>query len=104
MPNIKSMETTLLIRTARPADAAHLFRLASLDDARSIDNEHALVAEFGGEIVAAIDVPERRAIADPFRHTSSYVELLRMRAEQLDPAEEPVIAHPAHAAHASAYA
>ena len=98
------MESTLLIRTARPSDAAHLFRLASLDDARSIDSDNALVAEFGGEIVAAIDVNERRAIADPFRRTLSYVELLQMRAEQLDPADEPAIAHPAHATHASAYA
>jgi hypothetical protein len=104
MPNIKSMETTLLIRTARPGDAADLFRLASLDDARSIDNGNALVAEFAGEIVAAIDVSERRAIADPFRRTSSYVDLLHMRAEQLEPADEPVAAHTAHAAHASAYA
>ncbi|MET0762981.1 MAG: hypothetical protein ABWZ63_11710 [Thermoleophilaceae bacterium] len=98
------METTLLIRSARPQDAAHLFRLASLDDARSINSDNALVAEFGGEIVAAIDVSERRAIADPFRRTSSYVELLQMRAEQLEPVDAPVVALPAHAHRANAYA
>ena len=98
------MENTLLIRTARPEDAADLFRLASLDDARSIDADHALVAELAGDIVAAIDVLEQRPIADPFRPTGAYVDLLRMRAEQVAAPAVRVIAHPAHATGASAYA
>ncbi len=42
-----------------------------------------LVAETGGEIVAAVPVAGGRAIADPFRRTAALVEILELRASQL---------------------
>ncbi|HSJ18811.1 MAG TPA: hypothetical protein VK920_12015 [Solirubrobacterales bacterium] len=43
-----------------------------------------LVGKVGDEFRAAYSVSERRAIANPFRRTAELVELLAMRARQLN--------------------
>jgi hypothetical protein len=70
---------TIQIRPARAADAAPLLRLAALDSAARLRGE-IVVAEVGGEILAALALDDGRAIADPFRLTADLVELLRTRA------------------------
>jgi hypothetical protein len=45
-----------------------------------------LVAEVGGEIVAALPIGGV-AVADPFRWTSDVVALMEMRAEQIEAGE-----------------
>jgi len=75
-------EAPLTIRRAVPADAPAIARLAALDSARAPEGE-VLVAEVGGEIVAALDVDEGRAVADPFKPTADVVRLLELRAASL---------------------
>jgi hypothetical protein len=70
---------TIVIRPARPEDEGALLRLAALDSAAALDGD-VLVADVGGDIVAALDLERDRAIADPFRPTADLVELLRTRA------------------------
>jgi hypothetical protein len=97
------MENTIVIRPSRSDDVAALFRIAALDSAKPLVGEDVLVAEFGGEVVAAYDATEQRSVADPFRPTAALVDLLRMRAEQIR--TTPVVsARVAHARRASAYA
>src|SRR4051794_22046834 len=67
----------LLIRPARPADADALLRLAALDS-RHVPAGELVLAEVGGEIVAAHS--SAGTIADPFRPTADVVELLRLRS------------------------
>jgi hypothetical protein len=42
-----------------------------------------LVAEVGGELVAALPLDGGDAVADPFRPTAALVEMLTLRAQQL---------------------
>jgi hypothetical protein len=70
---------TIQIRPAQPADAAALLRLAALDSAAALPGD-VLVADVGGELLAALALADGRAIADPFRLTADLVELLRTRA------------------------
>ena len=80
--------TDIVIRRATASDAPALRRLAALDDATAPEaTPDVLVAEVGGEPVAALGGD--RAIADPFRPTASLVELLRVRARQLEAAAAP---------------
>jgi hypothetical protein len=67
------------IRSAGPADAHDLLRLAALDSAPAL-GARVLLASADGELGAALDLDSGRAIADPFRPTADLVELLRMRA------------------------
>jgi hypothetical protein len=79
----------MIIRRTTPDDAIALMRLASLDSQRPLGPD-ALVAVVDGQIHAAVSLGDGRAIADPFRHTAELVDLLRMRAEQLEvPSLEP---------------
>jgi len=71
------------IRAATADDRAELERLAGLDSTR-LPAGPMLVAEVGDEFRAAYSVSERRAIANPFRRTAELVELLAMRAKQLN--------------------
>jgi hypothetical protein len=69
------------IRPARPDDAAALARLAELEEAAPLTGR-VLVAETGGEPIAALGVDDGRAVADIFRPTASAVRMLRgCRAE-----------------------
>lgn len=76
--------TDVRIRPGRPADASRLYCLASLDSQRLPTGE-LLVAEVGGEIVAAHSPGSGRTIADPFRLTRQAVDLLRAHAQSTGP-------------------
>ena len=70
------------IRRAEVTDRPALARLAALDS-HPLPHGDLLVAEIGGEIVAAQPVAGGRAVADPFRRTAELVALLRLRAAQV---------------------
>lgn len=72
----------VLVRHAAPRDEARIQVLARLDD-RRMPGGPFVIAELGGEIVAAMSLKTRAVVADPFRRTADAVELLRMRASQL---------------------
>ena len=74
----------LQIRAATDADMPALVRLARLDSSRPPVGT-IIVAEDGGEIVAALAAEDGATIADPFRATAPVVAMLRLRAEQLKP-------------------
>lgn len=75
---------TLTIRPARQDDMVALHRLAALDSA-SPPTGDMLVAEVDGELWAALDIDDGRAIADPFRLSGELVGLLRFRAARATP-------------------
>ena len=81
-PLIPAGESTVVIRLATPADVEELRRLAALDSARALLGT-VLVAQSDGVIRAAYSVEEGRAIADPFRPTAGFVELLKARTRLL---------------------
>jgi hypothetical protein len=70
------------VRFARPADTDALLRLAERDG-RRMPSSPALVAEVGGELLAARSLDGAKAIADPFRPTAHLVELLELRSAHL---------------------
>src|SRR3954449_11255168 len=72
----------VLMRRATAEDAARIRTLARLDDKR-LPAGPFLVAETGGEIVAARSLPSGAVVADPFRLTSDIVAMLRLRAAQV---------------------
>ena len=81
------MSTESLSVTIRPAqerDAAALDRLAALDSA-TVPASPILVAEIGGELVAAVGIVSGEVVADPFLPTSEVLELLSTRARRLHP-------------------
>lgn len=79
-------DTTITIRTATPADAPVLARLAALDATAAIYLP-ALIAEQDGRPVAARSLADGLVAADPFARTAHIVELLELRAARLaDPA------------------
>jgi hypothetical protein len=74
----------ITIRTSRSADASDLERIAALDSQR-LPAGDLLVAEVGGEIVAAYEPESARAIADPFRRTADVIDMLKLRATPAKP-------------------
>jgi hypothetical protein len=70
------------LRPARPADTAALGRLAGRDSA-AIPRGRLLVADAGGELVAALSLDTGAAIADPFAPTAHLVAALRAHAGAL---------------------
>jgi hypothetical protein len=68
----------LILRPALPSDADALELLAELDSAPALRGD-ILVAEVGGELLAAVSRADGRAVADPFHPTSDLVWLLRER-------------------------
>jgi hypothetical protein len=68
-----------MIRLAGDADEAALERLAQLDSARPLEHP-ILVAEIRGRVAAALDLDERRTIADPFQPTATLRAQLQARA------------------------
>ena len=74
----------MVLRADRPTDESTLRRLAALDSKRPLRNR-ALIAEVDGRAVAAIDVRDGRVVADPFVPTSEVVELLKVRADRMQP-------------------
>jgi len=73
----------VVLRIADTRDAGALRRLAGRDSAE-VPAAPQLVAEVGGDLVAAVSVLDGARIADPFRPTAALVELLVVRAAQLD--------------------
>jgi hypothetical protein len=80
---------TVLIRSSGPEDEAALVRLYQLEGRPRIRRFRVLVAEVQGEVLAALPLGGGEPIADPFRPTASLVEMLKLRAAQLDPAPQP---------------
>lgn len=78
-----TIQSEIVVRTARSADAATLERLAALDSARPLQGS-ILLAEIDGQTRAAIAVDNGRVVADPFVPTSDAVALLELRATRLD--------------------
>lgn len=78
-PSPMTSTATLTLRSATAADAPWLERLAALDS-RAVPAGPLVVAEHDGHLVAAVAEPTLEAIADPFRHTSDAVALLRRHA------------------------
>jgi hypothetical protein len=74
----------MTIRESRPDDHRSLADLAALDSAAPITHE-ALVAELDGAPIAALDLDDGRAIADPTVPSGAAVDLLRVRAAQIGP-------------------
>ncbi|MEA2413088.1 MAG: hypothetical protein QOC77_3649 [Thermoleophilaceae bacterium] len=77
----------VLMRHASTEDSARIRTLALLDDKR-IPAGPFLVAEAGGEIVAARSLSTGAVVADPFRLTSDIVAMLRLRANQVGAVNE----------------
>jgi hypothetical protein len=73
------------IRHAAAADLASLERLAALDS-RRIPSGELFVAEVEGRLLAAASIDTGAVIADPFEHTASIVELLRVHSRAVRPA------------------
>ena len=72
------------IRLAEPVDAPALDRLAGLDSRPpGALHREVLVAEVGGEPVAALSLEDDLLVADPFHHTRPLAALLNLRARQL---------------------
>jgi hypothetical protein len=83
---MNTTRTDIVIRPADASDARALTRLAALDSAAApLAGPDVLIAEVDGQPVAALHHGE--AIADPFRPTASVIELLRLRAGQVDHAK-----------------
>ena len=70
------------IRRAQDADMPLLHDLAELDSCKPLEGP-VLVALVEGRLWAALGLDDHRIIADPFLPTAPAVELLRLRARQL---------------------
>jgi hypothetical protein len=77
----------VLMRRATAEDSARIRTLALLDNKR-VPAGPFLVAEAGGEIVAARSLTTGAVVADPFRLTSDIVAMLRLRARQVSELDE----------------
>jgi hypothetical protein len=71
---------TVRVATQRDGEAVRL--LAALEGL-TLPRGRMLVAQVSGEVVAALPLDGGPALADPFRRSAQYVELLRVRARQL---------------------
>src|SRR4051812_16191404 len=76
---------SVLIRAARGSDGAALRELAELDSSH-VPAGDLLVAESGGEVIAALALNGGERIADPFRPTADVIALLELRAAGAKPA------------------
>jgi hypothetical protein len=83
--NRVAKDAPLTIRHAAASDLPALERLAALDS-RRIPTGELFVAEAEGRLLAATSIDTGAVIADPFEHTASIVELLRVHAGTLRPA------------------
>ena len=70
------------VRVAGPGDVGALERLAALDEEPMLEGD-VLVAEVEGVLWAALDLASKRCVADPFVASADAVELLRVRARQV---------------------
>jgi len=82
MSTTPKFNESVLMRRATAEDAARIRTLARLDDKRMPAGPF-LLAETGGEIVAARSLASGAVVADPFRLTTDIVAMLRLRASQV---------------------
>lgn len=75
----------IVIRRADADDSRALLRLVQLAD-RPAPREPVLLAESDGQLVAAVSTATGETVADPFVATADVIDLLRLRARQLDSA------------------
>ena len=75
-------DAALLIRPASPDDEPAIARLSALDE-HVLPRGERLIGELGGRVVAALDVRSGDVVADPFVPTRGIVELLGLRAAQV---------------------
>ena len=75
-------KSDVTMRLAGESDARDLVRLAALDSA-PVPTGPTVVAEVDQELVAALPIDGRGAIADPFHRTAALVQMLELRAGQL---------------------
>lgn len=87
MPPVFTTAPSVLIRAARGSDGPALARLAALDSA-PLPSGDLLVAEAGGELVAARSVETGAVVADPFHPTADVVALLTLRSRSVEPRPE----------------
>jgi len=73
----------IVIRIAIAGDRGSLERLAELDSTEALIGA-ALIGESGGRAVAALSLNDGKVIADPFVASTEILELLRVRADQLN--------------------
>ena len=74
--------TPIAVRKLSASDRSALARIAALDTA-PIPTGELLGAEVDGTLVAAISLVDGSVVADPFRRSTSAIELLSLRADQL---------------------
>ena len=79
---LHSTPDAVTIRRAGADDEAALRRLADLDSTRVPDGP-IVMAEIGGQAVAAISILSGESFADPFTPTLELRRLLELRASQL---------------------
>jgi hypothetical protein len=76
-------EETVSLRLCSVHDDEALERLAVLEGRPSPRGRYVL-AEVGGEVVAALPLDGGEPLSDPFRRTAHLLPLLRLRASQLE--------------------
>ena len=81
-PQQDSARDDVLLRRSRPGDGAAISRLARLESRRPGAGPYVL-AERGGEVVAAMPLSGGSPVADPFMRTADLVAILELRARQL---------------------
>ena len=79
---LDGIQAPIVIRPAADEDGPAIDRLGLLDGHRLPAGER-LVAEAGGQILAAAEVASGATVADPFKPTGGIARLVAMRAEQL---------------------
>ena len=78
-------DAPLTIRHATSTDFPALERLAALDSHR-IPSGELFVGEVDGRLLAAMSIDTGSVIADPFEHTASIVDVLRVQSRAVRPA------------------
>jgi hypothetical protein len=78
MSKLTTHTSDITVRLAVPSDSSRLRTLAALDSARLPEGE-LVVAETGGQIVAALPLSGGAAIADPFHRTEVLLGRTRHR-------------------------
>jgi hypothetical protein len=77
----------LVVRPAcRYADGPALERLSARAGARTLAGGHVLVAEWAGDVVAAVSMHDGRAVAEPAARSLDAVAVLRGHASAESPA------------------
>jgi hypothetical protein len=74
-----AVDAPLTIRHATATDFPALERLAALDSHR-IPSGELYVGEVDGRLLAAMSIDTGSVIADPFEHTASIVDVLRVQS------------------------